>query len=247
MAASLLLRPAAARDIVHLGGVTALVFVLGILGVVALHGRDAPLREALGVRPARPALLGIAVALGVSLHWPAGAIESLSQRFMPTPKETIEARLSLLSTASPSDLALLVLVVACVGPLVEELFFRGALYGALRRRYSLVGASVAVAVCFVVGHLDVYAWLPLAAVSIAMTHLRAMTGSLLPPLATHMTFNAVTVLGVSTAPVHEIEVPPLEVLPALVGTSVTLLLMGLVHYVSRRAPTARRARAEDAG
>jgi membrane protease YdiL (CAAX protease family) len=246
MAGTMLLRPSAAHDIVHIGGVSALVFVLGVMGIVALHGRDVPLRDSLGVRPAHPAFLGLAVALGFSLHWPAGAVESLAQRLIPTPRETIEARISLLSAASPLQLSLLLLVVACVGPLVEELFFRGALYGALRRRYSLAGAGVATAVCFVVGHLDVYAWLPLAAVSAAMTHLRAMSGSLLPPLCTHVAFNAVTVLGVFTGPPPVAEVTPIEVAPALGGTGVTLLLVAAVHYVGRRAPEARRGRAEDA-
>jgi len=214
---------------------------------VALHGSDMPLRESLGVRPTHPAFLGLAVVLGFSLHWPASAVESLAQRLIPTPTETIEARIALLSAASPLRLSLLLVVVACIGPLVEELFFRGALYGALRRRYSLVGASVASAVCFVVGHLDVYAWLPLVAVSAVMTHLRAMSGSLLPPLATHVAFNAVTVLGIFTGPPPVAEVTPIDPAPAIAGSGVTLLLAGAVHYLARRAPEARRARAEDAG
>ena len=45
---SVVLRPAAAGDVVQLGAVEALVFVLGVLGVVALHGPDVPLSASLG-------------------------------------------------------------------------------------------------------------------------------------------------------------------------------------------------------
>jgi membrane protease YdiL (CAAX protease family) len=243
---SMKLRPASGHDIVHLGALEALVFVLGVFCVVSLHGGDQPLRASLGLRPAHPAHLVLGALLGFSLHFPAATIEALVQRFHPTPPEEFAARLALLSAHSTPRLVMVLLVVACVGPLVEELFFRGAIYGALRTTHSLFTAGAVTAVCFVVGHLDYYLWAPLMIVAVVMTHLRAMSGSLLPSLVTHVAFNAATVIGLVTTPPPAGTVPRVEVVPALVGSGITAILVALVQYVGLRAPEARRGRAEDA-
>jgi hypothetical protein len=244
--ASIAIRPSAAMDIVQLGGVEALVFVLCTFGVLRLHAPETPLRSALGLRPTHPVLGVLGIGLGFVLHWPAESIDAIVEHFYPTPEQDAAARAALLSTHSPSRLIALMLVVACVGPFVEELFFRGALYGVLRRGHSLLGAIAVTSLCFVIGHLDYRMWPALTIVAVAMTHLRAVSGSLLPGLALHVAFNAVTILAVVTGEVSVAAPMKIEALPVAIGWVATLVLMFGVQYVANRTKQAHRGRAEDA-
>lgn len=245
-AASVSFRPGAATDIVNLGAIEALVFVGGVLVLLQFHGRDLPLRQALGLRPTHWVLSALGVALGIALHYPAESIDALVQRVLPTPPEELAARAALLRPGTPLGLVVVVLVVACVAPFVEELFFRGALFGGLRRSNPLFGTSAVTAACFVVGHLDYRMWPALTVVAIAITYLRAASGSLFPSIAAHVTFNAMSVFAV-TVGASDIGAPTkIPLLPTLCGWALTALGMFAVRYVAFRAPEARRGRAEDA-
>lgn len=244
--ASVLVRPGAATDIVNLGAIEALVFVSATFVVLSVHARDMTLRSALGLRPTHPGLTVLGVALGISLHYPVESIDALVQRRLPTSPEELAARAALLRPETPGGVVGLVLVVACVVPLVEEVFFRGALYGGLRRSNALLGAAAITAACFVMGHLDVRMWPALTAVAVVMTYVRAASGSLLPSLATHVTFNAATVV-LSVLGVADVAAPTkIPLVPTVCGWAVTALLMIAVRYVASRAQAARRGRAEDA-
>lgn len=243
---SVSMRPSAAADVVQLGAVEALVFMVGVLGVLSLHGRDAPLLVSLGLRPTHPALVILGVALGLATHFPAESIDVLVERHIPDAAKDLAAEATLLSASSPLRLVIVLAIVACVGPLVEELFFRGALFGALRHTHSAVGTAVVSGVCFVVGHANYRKWPALAIVALVLTHLRAASGSLLPSLAMHVAFNAVTVLAFFTGQVSVEHLPTIDVVPAVTGGIVTCALMLAVQFVAMRAEDARRGRAEDA-
>jgi membrane protease YdiL (CAAX protease family) len=243
---SVSVRPAAATDVVQLGAVEALVFVLGVLGVLSLHGKDAPLLSSLGIRPTHPALLGLGLALGLVAHFPAEAVDAFVERHLPGGAQDLAAEATLLTASSPLRLVVVLLVIACVGPFVEELFFRGALFGTLRRSHGAAGAALVSGLCFVVGHLNFRKWPALAVVALVLTQLRVASGSLLPSLAMHVAFNAVTVLAFFTGQVALDRPPVPDLWPALAGGIVTVLLMLLVRFVAARAAEARRGRAEDA-
>jgi membrane protease YdiL (CAAX protease family) len=245
-AASIAFRASAATDIVNLGAIEALVFVGGTFVLLQFHARDLPLRQALGLRPTHPALSVLGVLVGVALHYPAESVDVLVQRVLPIPAEELAARAALLRPATPGGLVVVVVVVACVAPLVEEMFFRGALYGGLRRSNALLGTCVVSAACFVVGHLDYRTWPALSVVAVAMTYLRAVSGSLFPSLATHVTFNAVSVLSIAVGGIDPSEPTKIALLPTACGWIVTIALMFAVRYVAVRAAAARRGRAEDA-
>jgi membrane protease YdiL (CAAX protease family) len=245
-AASISFRAGAATDIVNLGAIEALVFVGGTFVVLQFHARDMPLRKALGFRPTHPALSVLGVAVGIALHYPAESIDALVQRVLPTPVEEVAARAALLRPATLGGLVVVLVVVACVAPLVEEMFFRGALYGGLRRSNALLGTCAVSASCFVVGHLDYKTWPALAIVAAAMTYLRAVSGSLFPSLATHVAFNAFSVLSIAIGGVDLTAPTKIGLLPTVCGWVVTAALMFAVRYVAVRASAARRGRAEDA-
>lgn len=243
--ATVTLRPAAALDIVHLGACEALAFTVGLAAVLGLHARHTPASRILGIRPTHPALPVLGLALGLTVHFPAQSIEQLVEQYFPTPPEVLVARVALLTGETPLEVAAILLVVACIGPLVEELFFRGAMFGALRRHHSVVVASSVSGVSFVLGHLDPRLWAPLLVVAAVITHLRAASGSLLPGLALHVGFNTVTVLGVVTGAVSVASPPRLTPTENVVGWTVTAVLVFAVQYVGSRSHEATLARRQD--
>lgn len=240
------LRPAARTDIVNLGAVEALVFVLCTSGILWLHATGRGARQALGLRPTHPALAAFGLALGIALQLPAQSLEQLVTHYFPVPASELLSRSLLFSSGSVARVVALLLVVGCVGPLVEELFFRGALFGGVRRAESVGGAVVLSSVAFALSHLEWRNWLPLLVVAFALGYLRAVSGSLLPCLALHVGFNTVTVVGILTG--VSTVTRPMHVGPALafVGWAATLLLLYAVQVVATRSPEAEQARLEDA-
>jgi membrane protease YdiL (CAAX protease family) len=245
-AASIMFRASAETDIVNLGAIEALVFVGGTFVVLQFHARDLPLKKALGLRPTHPVLPVLGVLVGVALHYPAESIDALVERAWPTPEKELVAREALLRPATPAGFVVVLVIVACIAPFVEEMFFRGALYGALRRSHALFGAAAVSAACFIVGHLDFKRWPALTVVAVAMTYLRAASGSLFPSLATHVAFNAFSVLAVAIGLADPAAPPKIGLLPTACGSVVTAALIFAVRYVAVRAGAARRGRAEDA-
>jgi uncharacterized protein len=237
-------RPTVVSDIVTVGAVEALVFLSAVLVLLRLHGTEASLSHQVGLRPTHPLLGVVGLALGVSLHFPAESLRQLAERLAPTPSEVLAQRAALLDGSTPLRAALVLVVVGCVGPLVEELFFRGALFGALRRTHAVVGSTLVSAMAFVISHLDPRMWLPLLVVSAVLGYLRAASGSLLPGLALHVAFNTVTVIavasGVSSLTAPE-DVAAEVLLPGWVVTG--LLLLGAARL--SRSPDAETARAMD--
>lgn len=245
-AVSISFRASAATDIVNLGAIEALVFVGGTFVLLQFHARDMPLQKALGFRPTHPALFVLGIAVGIALHYPAESVDALVQRVLPTPVEDVAARVALLRPATLGGLVVVIGVVACVAPLVEEMFFRGALYGGLRRSNALLGTCIVSSACFVVGHLDYRTWPALTIVAVSMTYLRAVSGSLFPSLATHVAFNAFSVVAIAVGGVDPTAATKIALLPTACGWVVTAALMFAVRYVALRASAARRGRAEDA-
>lgn len=240
------LRPSAASDLVLLGAWEALVYVLATFGILQAYASDRPPRAALGLRGTHSAMLAFGVAQGLVLHVPAESLAALVERYRPTPEIELIQRATMLHPATPVRIVLLVVIVACVVPLVEELFFRGALYTTLRRSNTAIGAAVLTALCFVFSHADLRVWLPFVLVSVVLTHLRAASGSLLPGLSLHVSFNAVTLAAVLTG----VSTPGGSLTfswpVTIAGWAISLALGFAVQYLSERSPEAESARAEDA-
>jgi membrane protease YdiL (CAAX protease family) len=237
-------RPSAATDVVTLGAAEALVFVAAVFGLLWLHGTDQPPSRQLALRPTHAGMVIVGLLLGFALHFPAESVRQLVERLWPTPEDVLAERAALLEGGTPLRAAMVLLVVGCVGPLVEELFFRGALYGLLRRTHAVVASTLTTAVAFVVTHLDPRLWLPLAVVSAVLGFVRAAAGSLLPGLGLLVVFNAVTVVaiqtGASSASTVE-EIPAELLIPGWITTGI--LLVGVARL--RGTPAASEARALD--
>lgn len=240
------LRPSSATDIVTHGAVEAIALLLTVFFILRVHAPERSALAALGVRPTHPGLAAVAVALGAVLHIPAESMRLFVYQLAPRPESELARRALLLGTDGWADVLALILVVACVAPLVEELLVRGALFGPLVRSSSASTAVAVTTVAFVVLHL--FEWRDIPALVLAggaLGYLRGATGSLLPPLAMHVAFNATTVLALYTGAASATQ--PLDVgWPVTVGGwGVTLVLIGLTQWLSGRSGEAITGRAED--
>src|SRR5436305_14489400 len=89
----------------------------------------------------------------------------LVANLLPMPKDTPFDKLF----ARPRDAYLIASIAVSLGPLVEELFFRGFLYPVLARRWGIAWAVFLTALPFALMHVPEYgyAWGALAVIFIA--------------------------------------------------------------------------------
>lgn len=100
------------------------------------------------------------------------------------------------STLDPAHGAALVLLVAMIGlgaPIVEELFFRGLLYGAIEQRTGIVNSVVISSLIFAATHFQVAQFPGLFAAGAVFAGVRAWSRRLGPAIITHAMFNLTTI------------------------------------------------------
>jgi membrane protease YdiL (CAAX protease family) len=256
------LRPSAARDLVSLGIIDAAVYLFFAALLVGLHGPDvtpagsespasppAPgaLARAVGARRTHLATVPLSVLLGVAAQVPADSLRALVEQFSPSSELDRLEKAAMLQTESVVQAVMLVFVAACLVPLAEEMFFRGALYGALRRsRHSAVVTATVTSIGFAVSHLDPRLWLPIVFVAGLLGLLRVLTGSLLPCLGLHVGFNSVTVIGAVTGWVSSEGGAPVPMAGVALGWLLTAALLVTVAWLAKRSEHAARSRKDDA-
>jgi membrane protease YdiL (CAAX protease family) len=134
--------------------------------------------------------LGLAVALPVVFvaAW-------LTAILMPGAPEQVEPLLPVvLDTFENGGVLGLLVVVAVIAPLFEELLFRGFLYGAIRSHMGAAAANVAQALTFAVFHFTARKVLVLFALGVVLGLVRERTGHLLPSVLLHAAWNGGTLL-----------------------------------------------------
>lgn len=91
-------------------------------------------------------------------------------------------------------LFVLTLFVAVIGPIFEEIFFRGFAYAALKRRLGVVKAMVLTAAVFAGFHMNLTAFVPIFFLGLFLCYLYESTGSLVPSISAHILHNSIMVV-----------------------------------------------------
>jgi uncharacterized protein len=186
--------PDAALDMVTLSGTSSAVFLTLTAFLLGRHSNENSLQNALGLRSVPLwALVGCLVLGGLS-QFPALFVADFTEHFFPIPEAEALERTAMLRPQGLPQAGLLAFFLTLLVPFAEEAFFRGALFGALRRSgRSALSAASATGSAFLLSHLDPHYWPALALVAASLSLLRAASGSLVPSLAFHIGFNAYTV------------------------------------------------------
>ncbi len=160
-------------------------------------------RSATGIAfsPGRPSqiLLGCVAGLTLSL----GYLLIASQMSLTFPEKDM-GPVAKMAGSSGWMQAVWMVVALVLAPPVEEFLFRGVLFSGISRSWGIPVASVVVSIMFVALHLTETIHFPPATLMISLLAIgtvtaRLLTRSLGPPIAMHLSYNAVIALSVGLA------------------------------------------------
>jgi tetratricopeptide (TPR) repeat protein len=114
-------------------------------------------------------------------------------RWMHRPM-TVQETIPLIKYALSANPVAAFLSVVVVGPIVEEILFRGLIYGALERRLRVAGAILASSFMFAFVHLQPTYFIPIFCLGAVLGWARWKTGSLGLPILVHVLNNGVSLL-----------------------------------------------------
>ena len=163
-----------------------------LLGGVALALTRGEHRELLALR--RPVRIGRTALLGLGALVGTGMLTAVMSHFGDltkeqgiTPNHWIHGH--------TTEFVASVLAVTVLVPIAEESFFRGAGVGLLSRIYSVPGAVVLSGCLFALIHGLLLGFVPLAFLGTMLALMRVTSGSLLPGILLHGSYNALAVLN----------------------------------------------------
>lgn len=230
-------------DLIGAFACQAVAMLLGLFLILRVHAPMASIRRFLGVRPAHPAFYPLGLLLGLSLHIPADTLYRWIEQRWPSSPQTLP---KIFQEASlPKQIAMGVILIV-LGPLVEEIFFRGALFRPLRKQNSAFTVIAVTAACFAVAHAMPQTYAPIALVGISIGLSRLFSGSFIPPVLIHCAFNALSLYALATSPVAESAAD--EALPlwlTLSGTALTAAILAAFVFIGRRSKASREAQQLD--
>lgn len=239
------IRPAAQSDLVTKFGCQVIATLLALFLILRLYAPERSIRDFLGIRSTHVGFYPLALLLGVAVQVPANALYDLITRRFPTVTEHDDSLFEDLSKGRLSRVVAIV-VLAVAGPFVEEVFFRGALFRPLRKRYDAAGVVLATSVYFAASHLEWQMIAPIAIVGLSLGVLRSASGSLVPSFLMHGAFNGVTLYSLLTrGPSEGADTSPIPLKISIAGSAVTLVLLVLVTLLGDRSAWAHEARQRD--
>lgn len=174
-------------------GIIVSLFVLLPIAIGAYTRVRLRTTFALAPPPARGMLA--ALCLGLSTWLLARAAFVLQNRWLPLPPEMAEAFEQFGAQLDSLPAALLVVFVALVPGVCEELFFRGYALSGLRRTLGPAAAVTIAAVAFGVNHHSVFRLAVTTGLGLLFGLLVVRTASIWPAMLAHLMHNGLSVLA----------------------------------------------------
>ncbi|MEN3940499.1 type II CAAX endopeptidase family protein [Prosthecobacter sp. SYSU 5D2] len=131
-----------------------------------------------------PTLVIVMFTSSVVTLWLEGFWPDLAQQ------ESVEA---FRKSTDPLAKTLLVIAAAIVAPIVEEVIFRGFIYGVIKRFTDGYFAALCSALLFAVVHFHIGSMIPLAILALVFCAAYERTGSLAVPILMHAVFNGTSI------------------------------------------------------
>jgi tetratricopeptide (TPR) repeat protein len=133
--------------------------------------------------------LGLGLTLGFG-SWCAQGVE----RLLHWPA-TIQQAIPLIKYALNANPLAAFLSIVIVGPIVEEILFRGLIYGAMEKRLRVFGAILASSFLFALVHLQVVYFIPIFCLGIVLGWARWKANSLGLPIVIHILNNGLALIA----------------------------------------------------
>lgn len=173
--------------------VSSLVTILAV-GLFFLLRKKVATRE-VWLKPVKNSALGLAALFGAA----AQLIISVAVEFVPWPEAWIEDLASLNDFIIVETLPWQILAVVLLGPITEELIFRGLVYTRLRQATTPLVAAVLSGIAFGAVHGNMIQFFYAFTLGVVLALIMERYHSLLPCIIVHIFFN-----GVSFLPYYEL-------------------------------------------
>ena len=133
--------------------------------------------------------IGYIIVMGVLGQYASNLIATLTGVLIPSAMDSYEdlAQNFDLSTASP---VLMILAVCIVGPIAEELVFRGMIFGKLRRAFSFWPAAIISGIMFSVFHMNIMQGVYASVLGVLLAYVYEKTQTIFGSIFFHIVFNA---------------------------------------------------------
>ena len=241
------IRPGAQANLITYFGVQVVGTLLTLFCILRFYAPNVSIRHFVGLRGTHGGFYVLAAVLGVVIQIPTTALYDVILKRFPIDAEHGSVVLEEMARGTPWRVAIFVIIVLA-GPFLEEVFFRGALCRPLKKESPTFGVIVLSSLLFALSHLEKQMFVPIAIVGLTLGILRNASGSLIPSIIMHTTFNGAAFWsmyerfrsGKSTETEASVPLPIL-----LISSLVVLLLVGITYVVGERSEAAREARSED--
>lgn len=189
----------------HLGALlTTLGLAASLLGIYAAQwatvwgmARAAGVRlaDAVGLRRFELRWIGAAVGWALVARVLAGLWAAVVQRAgASAPGPGIDV--SKIMPAGTLGVVFIALLTVVAAPVIEEMIFRGVVFSAFSERFGSGWGALVSAAVFASLHPDLYAAVPIFVLALVLAELFRRSRSLWVPIAAHLVFNGVGLLGV---------------------------------------------------
>lgn len=133
--------------------------------------------------------IGYIIVMGVLGQYASNLIATLTGVLIPSAMVLMKiwAQNFDLSTASP---VLMILAVCIVGPIAEELVFRGMIFGKLRRAFSFWPAAIISGIMFGVFHMNIMQGVYASVLGVLLAYVYEKTQTIFGSIFFHIVFNA---------------------------------------------------------
>ena len=219
------------------------IFLGGSLMMIRRYGLDP--RAAFALRPVHP-LVWPAIVIGAPSGYIVGIglAELVNTYVFPVPQTVLEAfGDALLGDQMP--LWQLLLFIAVMPGILEELAFRGVLLHGLRKVLGPVGICLKVGAIFGIFHVSLFRLLPTAYLGVVFAAVVLLTGSIFPVMLWHFLNNAIGIVPANMGWVTEDTVVPWWIF--VLGLVGLLVALGMIWGVRTPYPDMKKKRPEGFG
>jgi uncharacterized protein len=136
----------------------------------------------------------LAAVLFLPASWLLGGISQTVMKLLQHDVKPQEAIEMLQKTQTPDSRAYLIVFAVLVAPVIEEIFFRGVLYPAIKQAGWPRAAWWGTAALFAAIHGNLPIFLPLFVLGLALAWLYEKTDNLLASITAHAVFNAINIV-----------------------------------------------------
>jgi membrane protease YdiL (CAAX protease family) len=221
----------------------AAAFMITLLLLTLVHEREQPLSDVLGLRRTPVALLVLGALFGLAFQGPVNLMAGVIYGRYPLPQDQIDLLRELFDVKAFHLQAAVVVAGGIVGPVVEELLFRGGIFRGLRRHHGAATTLIGISFFFALAHREPRNFLPDLLGGLAMGYVRWASGSLWPAILLHAAFNTTSVvLALSAGP----EADVFTSWQNAVGTAVSVVLLAVFGRIAARSGICAAGREADA-